>query len=106
MARLNSPPDGPLEAALRESTTAAAIRAAEGQKIFSPRYFNAYISGTSPALAPFSCVPPFHIPSGLALSTYATATQTSPTRAAAIAADIPRNSNRGEKLDPCSKATA
>jgi hypothetical protein len=31
-----NPPDGPLQAALQETTTAATIRAAEGQKTFSP----------------------------------------------------------------------
>jgi hypothetical protein len=36
MARLNTPQDGPLQAALLETTTAAASRATEGQKIFSP----------------------------------------------------------------------
>jgi hypothetical protein len=36
MARPNAQPGGPLLAALQETTTAATIRAAEGQKIFSP----------------------------------------------------------------------
>jgi hypothetical protein len=36
MARRNPIPDGPLQAALSESTAAATARATEGQKIFSP----------------------------------------------------------------------
>jgi hypothetical protein len=35
MEGLNTPPGGPLQAALLVTTTAAATRAAEGQKIFS-----------------------------------------------------------------------
>ncbi|KAI9035693.1 uncharacterized protein KD926_002974 [Aspergillus affinis] len=92
MATLNSQPDGPLQAALLETTTAVSIRAAEGQRIFSPiaifldKHRNhAYISGvsstlttTSPAPAPASLPPsppPSRPPSGLARSTYATVTQ-------------------------------
>ena len=36
MARINPQADGPLQATLLEATTAASVRAAEGQEIFSP----------------------------------------------------------------------
>ncbi|KAI9034979.1 uncharacterized protein KD926_004860 [Aspergillus affinis] len=52
MATLNSQPDGPLQAALLETTTAASIRATEGQRIFSPIAIFLDKHRSQPGLAP------------------------------------------------------